>query len=263
MNFMLHYLESTITSHPYLLKKWYDIISTLDKNADLTYINFGFKSVNKKHSDVPDHLKHQLAMYQHVIHGTVLRNKKIVEIGSGRGGGAYFITQHYHPQIYIGLDFSSKAINFCQTRLSLKNLQFMVGDAQKVPLENEIADIVINIESAQLYNNIFKFIDEVYRIMRPQGFFLIAFNYPKHKFPGVLSYFKKKKFLIIKKENITKQVLAAMKSDETTKKQLIEKKVPYVLRSGFKAFVGVEGSSSYELMKSGKVQYIFFKLQKL
>lgn len=84
-----------------------------------------------------------------------LASQRVLEIGSGRGGGLNFISQSLSPEQCIGVDISRQQVEFCsQTYSHNRKVTFMQGDAENLDLPNESVDMVINIESSHCYGNI-------------------------------------------------------------------------------------------------------------
>lgn len=60
-----------------------------------------------------------------VINQDVLSDKKILDLGCGRGGGLAFLAKYYEPEAAVGIDFSAHQIQFCRTRHEdIDNLSF-------------------------------------------------------------------------------------------------------------------------------------------
>jgi ubiquinone/menaquinone biosynthesis C-methylase UbiE len=45
-----------------------------------------------------------------------ISDKRVLDIGSGRGGGLAFLAKYYQPEIAVGIDFSAHQIQFSKTR---------------------------------------------------------------------------------------------------------------------------------------------------
>src|SRR5687767_4737263 len=82
-------------------------------------------------SDEPE--RYCLQLYHHVTSSISLEGRTVVEVGSGRGGGASFVKRYLRPRRMIGLDLSSDAVDLCRKRHSMEGLEFRVGDAENLP----------------------------------------------------------------------------------------------------------------------------------
>src|SRR5262245_45298137 len=123
-------------------------------------------------ADDPD--RHWVQLYHHVAGAIDLRGSRVLEIGSGRGGGSSFIKRYLKPAHMIGMDLSKHAVEWSQKRHRLDGLEFRVGDAEKLSFDDGTIDAVINVESSHCYPSFDKFLAEVHRVLRPGGHFLYA-----------------------------------------------------------------------------------------
>src|ERR1017187_10440928 len=76
-----------------------------------------------------------------------IKNKDVLEVGCGRGGGASYIKRYLNPTTVTGMDLSKNAISFSSQRHKIEGLKFVAGNAENLPFDNESFDVVINVES--------------------------------------------------------------------------------------------------------------------
>ncbi len=81
----------------------------------------------------------------------------MLEVGSGRGGGAAYIKKYLNPKKIIGLDIALNAVKISNQYFSKENISFVQGSAEHLPFENATFDIVINVESSHTYGSVPKF----------------------------------------------------------------------------------------------------------
>ena len=157
---------------------WYSLLSKLDRGAAIRFLYYGYASLDGgqvalQAADEPD--RYAIQLYHHVVSAPAIAGKDVLEVGSGRGGGASYIARYLHPRSYTGLDICKPAIRFSKARYADQdNLQFRVGDALSLPFANDSFDVVVNVESAQHYGDMARFLEEVHRVLRPGGHFLMA-----------------------------------------------------------------------------------------
>ena len=248
------------------MRLWYQYLSRLDRGSTMIFMNYGYseiskpKNINLKKADEKNRFCIQL--YHHAVGSVNLKGLDVLEIGSGRGGGSSYIMRYRNPNSVTGIDFSKNAIEFCNRNYSIKGLSFCHGDAESLPFENRKFDVVVNVESSHCYADIGAFLSEVYRILKPNGYFLFAdFRY-KNKVNFLHNKLKSSGFKILKEKNITENVLKALDLGNKRKANLIRRKVPKIFQKTFLHFAGIRGSELYESFKTGKRDYYSFILQK-
>lgn len=99
--------------------------------------------------------------------GLNIQNKDILEIGCGSGYGAYLLNQ-LHPKSYIGVDVMTEQVELA--RRNYPQFQFLIQDAEDLSqFENKSKDVVIIFGVLHHIPNWRKTIDEVIRILKPNG----------------------------------------------------------------------------------------------
>ncbi len=255
---------------PRLLRKplwriWHSwIISREKTDVVLTCMNYGFAGLEEPHTvelkTRDEDERYGLQMYDLAASWTSLSGKSVLEVGSGRGGGASYLTRYKAPASYVGLDLSEPGIAFCNKFHSLENLSFVKGDAEKLPFENDSFDAVINVESSRCYPNIMSFFSEVKRVLRPDGSFLLTDMRWKKDVPTLREQLKQAGFAIKAEREIRENVVRALDTDDNRKKTLIGRKIPKFLVKAFGEFAGVRGSGRYQGFASGEMEYWSFHL---
>lgn len=241
---------------------WHRLLIRFDKDVHAKCLNYGYhekelaEQLSLSKEDEKDRYGFQL--YNHVAARIPLDRKDIVEVGSGRGGGASFLTRYYGPRTYRGIDISSKLIEFCNRYYDIKGLSFHNGNAENLPVENQSCDVVVNVESARCYRSIQKFFKEVNRILRPGGYFMFAdMIYPDH-LPEILNLLKSSGFEIHDQQDITNNVVMALDQDSSRRESIIRRRSPRFLSKAFALFAGTRGTERYDSFRKGTFQYWSF-----
>ena len=134
-------------------------------------MNYGFKDddeIELSENDEPDRLFIQL--YHMNIRGIEIEGREVLEVGSGRGGGASWIAKTLKPESLVAIDYSSEAVRLCQSWYhDQENLKFLEGNAENLPIEGDSFDVVYNVESSHCYANMEKFLSQVFRVLRSGG----------------------------------------------------------------------------------------------
>lgn len=205
-------------------------------------------------TDEPDRLCIQL--YLHAIDGTDLTGRDVLEVGSGRGGGASYISRRLQPRSMTGLDFSSEAVDLCNRHRRVPGLVFVCGDALSMPFPDASFDAVVNIESSHCYEDMSQFLSEVKRLLRPGGHFFFADLRTMAGVDVLRAQFDSCGLSVEKMTDITANVIAALRLDNERKLGLIEELIPRVFRWPMRAFAGIEGTKNYTRLEDGKWRYL-------
>lgn len=103
----------------------------------------------------------------------LVKNKIVLDIASGAGYGTSFLS-NYAKHIY-GIDYSSQAIKYSKTLYGKnKNLEFLQGNAENIPIEDSFLDVVVSLETIEHIPNPEKFVKEVVRVLKPGGVFYVS-----------------------------------------------------------------------------------------
>ena len=246
---------------------WYNKLARRFDQDSWTFMNYGYSPIGAEPrrelqaGDEEDRLCIQL--YERVLRSTDLAGKKILEVGSGRGGGASFIARYYEPAAVVGVDYSPTAVAFCRKRLQAAGLEFMTGDAEGLPFEGGSFDVVVNVESSHCYGDLERFFREAARVLKPGGWFLYADFREAPDIPKLEGALKAVGGLALEEsEDITSRVLAAMEEDDGRKRRLISEFVPDGMRGMFEEFAGVSGAQVNESFKSRRMIYKRYRLKR-
>jgi ubiquinone/menaquinone biosynthesis C-methylase UbiE len=244
---------------------WYWYVNRIDKKAEVLLMNYGYAdtalSITLEPQDESD--RYSIQLYHYVAGAINLENKAITEIGCGRGGGLVHIVKNFSPASARGLDLDNQAITFCKRHYAIKELSFLQGDAQKMPLDNDTCDVVINVESSHRYPDMKLFLNEVYRILRDDGYFLFTDFRNDYEIAVLQKELQSCGMKILKEELITPQVVSALELDDGRRRQLVEKLTPGFLHKTALNFAGAVSSETYNRFVARKYVYFNYILQKI
>jgi ubiquinone/menaquinone biosynthesis C-methylase UbiE len=245
---------------------WHKLLIRFDKDITANFMNYGYASLNGEkvlHLEKDDEKnRYCIQLYDHVVNSVKLEDKKVLEVGSGRGGGANYIARYYKPLKYTGVDISNSVIKFCNQYYNVSGLSFVEGVAEKLPFEKESYDAVVNVESARCYRDIKVFFNEVHRVLSSEGHFLFADMMEKGHVDIIRQKLQECGFSIIKENEITKNVAKGLELDTVRRETLIKNKVPSILKEFFMKFAGTKGTTRYNSFYNGKFEYWSFVLTK-
>lgn len=102
----------------------------------------------------------------------------VVDLGSGAGNDC-FVARHETGSSgkVIGIDFTEAMIEKARAnadQLGYNNVEFKLGDIEKIPMTSEVADVVVSNCVMNLVPDKVKAFKEVYRILKPGGHFSIS-----------------------------------------------------------------------------------------
>ncbi|MFA4864868.1 MAG: class I SAM-dependent methyltransferase, partial [Bacteroidales bacterium] len=123
-------------------------------------------------------------------------------------------------------------------------------------------DVVINVESSHRYSKMDRFLKEVYRVLKPGGYFLFADFRHENELEKLKIQLKNSNFILVKKEIITANVLEALKLSSTERENLIRKLAPKFLHGLGKKFAATEGSTSFNKFATQEFEYLYYILMK-
>jgi SAM-dependent methyltransferase len=210
--------------------------------------------------DEPD--RHWIQLYHHVAGAIDLAGLDVLEVGSGRGGGASFTKRYLKPARMTGMDLSPQAIALSRERYRVEGLDFRVGDAERLPFENGSLDAIVNVESSHCYPSFHRFLKEVDRVLRPGGYLLYADFRARENVPAWRKSLEDSGLSVLRETNITANVVSALELDNERKLALICRLVPRPLQASFLDFAAVKGSTLYEGFRSGEFSYRSFILRR-
>lgn len=251
-------------------RKWskhlmYQFMAGYCRRSDWRFMNYGYAPAGEsalalEAQDEPDRTCIQL--YHHVAETVNLEGLDVLEVGSGRGGGASYIKRYLKPRTMTGADYSSQAVDLCNRHYHIEGLTFVTGDAESLPFDDESFDVVINIESAHCYRSMDAFLAQVRRVLRPGGYFLFADFGPRERLAHLNEQLARAGLKLLKQTDITANVVRALDLDHNRRLDMIARDTPRPLLRLLQQFAGVKGTQIYEQFRSNQMIYQSFVLQK-
>jgi len=256
-------------------RRLYDHLARIYPLAEWTTMNYGYAmlpgetpgpAVNPR---LPEHLALQLYMRLAVAlqsDGCLkLSGCDVLEIGSGRGGGAAHMARHFRPRRFVALDVSVEATALARRQHGEESaIEFMQGDAENLPFTKASFDVVINVESAHCYGSIARFLAGVHRVLRPGGRLAFAdFVSERHGARArLLATLRQGPLRLVQVEEITANVVAALAQDEARKRALLDHWVQGWFRSFAQGAYAMEGSAMQRELAAGRTVYLVAVLEK-
>jgi ubiquinone/menaquinone biosynthesis C-methylase UbiE len=230
--------------------------------SDVVFLNWGYEenppmALPLAKSDEPS--RYAVQLYHRTATQIDLTGKRVLEVGCGHGGGASYLMRTLRPASYTGLDLNRAAIAFCRKRHILPGVDFVYGNAEKLPFPDQSFDAVINIESSGAYPHFSRFLAEVARVLRPGGHFLYADLRPRNSIAKWELALAEAPMRMLSHHDINEQVLCGMAMSTPRMLHLIGRMPRYLRRIG-REFCGVKGTKFYLAIQSGKYSYRMYCL---
>lgn len=248
----------------WLFRKWYWYVNNVDKKADVLFMNFGYSNGDTLEllSPAEEKNRYSIQLYHLLANSIDLKDKNIVEVGCGRGGGLAYVTSSFEPSSAQGLDLDKHAVAFSNSYYDLPNMSFVQGDALNLPFETGSCDVVMNVESSHRYPDMNQFLSEVKRVLKPGGHFLFTdFRYD-HEIEGLKTDLHATGLKVLKEEDITNHVVTSLEKDDERRRILIKRLAPWFLHGVALNFAGTVGSSTYNQFNNREYVYMNYVFQK-
>jgi ubiquinone/menaquinone biosynthesis C-methylase UbiE len=260
------WLRARLALQKFNTKLWYYTLSLLAQD-DVTFLNYGYATTDSGDDalqlEAADEAnRYPIQLYNRVVGAVDLRGKDVLEVGSGRGGGAAFIKKYLHLRSMTGVDFCGKAVKFCQRRHDHEKLSFIQGDAENLPFPAEFFDAVVNLESCHCYTSVTRFLTQASRVLRSGGHLLFADVGPKPYIDTLRGHIAQCGLSIEEEEDITPAVSRALRITSEPNRKKIQEEVPVVLRSIFRNFAAIRDTPVFEACGTGEWVYVRFVLKK-
>ena len=249
-------------------RKWlwrglYNILSRRWHDDDWRFMNYGFLPPGAAFPLEPDDEADRpfIGLYAQAVAGLPMEGARVLEIGSGRGGGARYIARYHGSAAVTGLDYSPATVRLaCRLNQDTASLTFEIGDAEKLPLADGSVDIVVNIESSHCYGDVPAFAREVARVLAPGGWFTFADMRGKSALPLLRQQLAVPGLALHTETDLSRGVIAALDAAEQRKRARISR--IRFMRGFISEFAGAKGSVLYRELSEGGVVYLAQRYQK-
>ncbi len=246
----------------------YQSLNRMFAEVDWHFLNYGYASLDSAsprltldEGDEPDRVFMQL--YHHVAESAGLAGKEVLEVSSGRGGGSAFMAKYMSPRYVTGMDGSERAVAYSARHHGGPNLTYCVGDAEALPFPAATFDVVVNVEASHCYGSMARFLQEVRRVLRPQGWFVMADVRASTDIAALDEAFAQAELSPVRVEDITANVLASLDEMNERKVRIACHLVPRPFVSFMLEFAGVRGSTMYEELVRREKRYLHYACRKV
>ena len=136
-----------------------------DKNID----EQGERMVPAFHAGALVYGEH-ITRYESIAH--LLKDKVVLDIASGSGYGSYIMAES--AQKVIGVEIDQDSVDYATRNYGRKNIEFKLGSAEEIPLKDASVDVVVTFETIEHIENYRKFLREIKRVLKPDGFAIVS-----------------------------------------------------------------------------------------
>lgn len=121
----------------------------------------------------------------------IQKGDTVIDLGSGAGNDCFIArAETGEAGKVIGIDFTpamiEKAISNA-VKLNFNNVEFILGDIENMPVNSNVADVIVSNCVLNLVPNKDKVFKEIYRVLKPGGHFSISDVVLIGNLPDVLS----------------------------------------------------------------------------
>ena len=204
------------------MKTYYDIFAEKVPDPRMLFMNYGYaESENDRYRWIEPEdrwLKYHLSLAHRALDGIQTKGKRVLEIGSGRGGNCYYLSKYTQARRIYGIDICEGHVRLCNRNKALDSVTFLKADAGALPFRDGTFDVVLNLESSHLYPKFETFVSEVHRVLKPGGRFAYGDLWHLESLP--IDWKKRERtlrtsrFVITREEDVTEGVFLALKKKD-------------------------------------------------
>lgn len=107
-----------------------------------------------------------------------MKDKSVLDLGCGNGTVSFYLAEHFDAGEIVGIDINTNNVEIANAEKEKKgilNVEFFEDDAQNLSqISDNSFDYILNIESAFHYPDKHQFLNELHRVLKPCGHFIIA-----------------------------------------------------------------------------------------
>ena len=125
---------------------------------------------------VPEFHKNHSIYGEHYIRyeatKSVVSDKVVLDIACGSGYGTKIIASS--AKKVFGVDVSQESIDYATEHFNAKNIDYLCGDGESIPLADASVDVVVSFETIEHIKDYKTFMKEVSRVLKKDGLLLLS-----------------------------------------------------------------------------------------
>ena len=127
-------------------------------------------------------------LHRYAIANDFVKDKVILDIASGEGYGSYILSKNASK--VIGVDIDKETVLEAQKKYINSNLSFIVGSADKIPIDSSTIDVVVSFETIEHHDKHEEMFLEIKRVLKSDG--ILIMSSPDKKYYSDIPGFKNK-----------------------------------------------------------------------
>ncbi|MEM6933755.1 MAG: glycosyltransferase, partial [Pseudomonadota bacterium] len=113
-----------------------------------------------------------LHYHRYLAASEIARGKKVLDIASGEGYGAWILSQTADSVDGVELDYAT--VEHAKERYKSEKISFVQGDCRSIPFEETTFDLITCFETVEHIEEHDQLLDELKRVLKPDGILLIS-----------------------------------------------------------------------------------------
>lgn len=112
-------------------------------------------------------------LHRYALAQKITKDKIVLDIASGEGYGSFLLSKRA-TKVY-GVDIDEKSINHAKVKYGKsKNINFLVGSTDAIPLDDDSVDVVISFETLEHHDKHDSMMQEIVRVLKKDGVLLLS-----------------------------------------------------------------------------------------
>ncbi len=125
---------------------------------------------------IPELHKGKLIYAEHMTRymsaSDLAKGKVVLDIACGTGYGSQLLAGSA-KKVY-GVDVDEATVAYAQKKYPAKNIEYIVGDGERIPLDDNSVDLVVTFETIEHIKDYKQFVREVARVLKPDGLAIVS-----------------------------------------------------------------------------------------
>lgn len=117
-------------------------------------------------------------LHRYAVSSLFVNDKIVLDIASGEGYGTSLLSKTARQ--IIGVDIDGITVEMAAEKYKGTNLKFLVGSADKIPVEDNTIDVLVSFETIEHHDKHNEMMLEIKRVLKPNGIMIMSSPDKKH-----------------------------------------------------------------------------------